>query len=479
MVSETRQRETWLLSVGTGMPSSTQTVVPPVGLARAVTWQWYTLAVYVAAAALVGALVYVQMNWRGLGSVTWSGAIATALFAAVGVFAERLRIHVGERSEVSAGFLADFLAAALLGPLAGAVVAACGAAASWERGQLVRTAFYSSAFSMAGGACGVVFYVVTTRWPGSSGTAVAVGGVAAGMTYQVLNYLLFVPIAWLRRGVGPIVWFDETFRPYLPFHVFFLLLSLGLVYSFENQGRGVFVLLFLPVLGLIYAFRSFGRQKELTQSLERFSLQMAASMITALDLKDNYTAQHSAAVAQYSFDLARRLGLSPRQRGLAHLAGLLHDLGKISVPDRVLNSLERLADDEWDIVRGHSLAGQKVLSNMHEFEELGLIVLHHHERFDGTGYPYGLCGEEIPILSRIVAVADSYSAMVSDRPYRGRRSPEDASAELEKQSGGQYDPRVVAAFIEVLEDESEEYRRSEHIDFHLQFQKVRFLGDFA
>lgn len=467
------------MGVGTGSPSPTQTATPAIGLARVALWQWYVVMVCTAAVVFFGFLVYAQLNWPSLGGVSWSGAIATALFAAVSVFAERLRIHVGEAGEVSAGFLADFLAAALLGPLAGGAVAAFGAAAYVEKGQLARTAFSSSAFSLAGGVCGLVFYWVTTQWSGPSAMAVAVGGVAAGATYQAFDYFLFVPIMWLRRGVGPRRWFDETFMPYLPFHVFFLLLSLGLVYSFENQGRGVFVLLFLPVLGLIYAFRSFGRQRELTQSLERFSLQMAASMITALDLKDNYTAQHSAAVAQYSFDLAGRLGLSPRQRHLAHLAGLLHDLGKISVPDRVLNSRERLADTEWDIVRGHSMAGQKVLSNMHEFEELGLIVLHHHERFDGAGYPHGLLGDEIPVISRIVAVADSYSAMVSDRPYRGRRSPEEAVMELQKASGTQLDPGVVAAFVGILEGESEQYRRSEHIDFHLQFQKVRFLGDFA
>lgn len=467
------------LSVGTGPTSSPQTASAPVGLARVASWQWYALVVCAGAAVFFGPLVHVQLRWRGLGYVTWPGVIATALFAAVGVFAERLRVRVGEGTDVSAGFLADFLAAALLGPLAGATVAACGGVVSHEKGQLTRTMFYSSAFSLTGGACGLVFYWVTAQFSGPSAMAVAVGGVAAGATYQALDYLLFVPIMWLRRGVGPRRWFDESFKPYLPFTLFFLLLSLGLVYSFENQGRGVFVLLFLPVLGLVYAFRSFNRQRELTQSLERFSLQMAASMITALDLKDNYTARHSAAVAQYSFDLAGRLGLSPRRQHLARLAGLLHDLGKISVPDRVLNSRERLADEEWDIVRGHSVAGQRVLSNMHEFEELGLIVLHHHEHFDGAGYPHGLSGEEIPILSRIVAVADSYSAMVSDRPYRLRRSPEEAVTELQNARGTQFDPVIVNAFVEILKGESEQYRLSEQIDFRLQFQKVRFLGDFA
>ena len=467
------------MSVGTGPPSPTHIAAPGTGLNRVALWQCYTLTVYVAATVFIGVLVYAQVNWPGLGPVSLSGVIATGSFVIVGVFAQRLRVDVGPRTDVSAGFLADFLAAALLGPLAGAVVAGCGGLASYQRGQLARTAFYSSAFSLAGGTCGLVFYWVTAQFSGTSPIAVAVGGVAAGASYQTLDYLLFVPIAWLRRGVGPRQWFDESFRPYLPFNLFFLLLSLGLVYSFENQGGGVFVLLFLPVLGLVYAFRSFARQKELTQSLERSVIQMAMGMITALDQKDNYTAQHSALVAQYSFDLAERLGLKPKERSLAHFAGLLHDVGKFSVPDQVLKSRERLGDKEWDVVRGHSVAGQKILSNMSEFEGIGLVVLHHHERFDGEGYPYGLSGEEIPLISRIVSVADCYSAMVSDRPYRGKKPPEEAKAELANQSGLQFDPQMVAAFIGVLEAGSEEYRRGEHIDLLTQFQKVRSRGGFG
>lgn len=475
------------MSVGTGSPSSTRVVGRRFSFGRIALWQWYVALTCLLAAVFACALVYAQLHWESLGHVSWLGVTAALLFAAVSVFAERLRVPIGDGTHVSAGFLADFLSAALLGPVAGALVAGCGAVATHEKGQRTRTVFYGSAFFIAGGACGVVFHLVSAQSLGPSGIAVAVGGVAAGATYQVLDYALFVPIMWLRRRIGPRRWFDEAFRPYLPFQLFFLTLSLGLIYiaRIPHQGRAVFVLFFLPVLGLTYAFRSFQRQKELSASLERFSMAMAMSMIKALDLKDNYTAKHSAAVAQFSFDLADRLGLTTRERSLAHFAGLLHDLGKISVPDQVLKSRERLADEEWDVVRGHSvrgqeilIAGQKILSSMSEFEEIGLIVLHHHERFDGGGYPHGLSSDEIPLISRIVSVADSYSAMVSDRPYRGKMSPEEAKAELANQSGMQFDPHIVAAFIATLEAGSEEYCLAEHIDFLLEFEKVR-LGDFA
>lgn len=480
------------MSVGTGSPISTRVVGRRFSLGRIALWQWYVLLICLLAAIFACALVYTQLYWEGLGPVSALGVIGTLLFAAVSILAERLRVQVGEGTHVSAGFLADFLSAALLGPLAGALVAASGGVASHEKGERTRTVFYGSAFFIAGGACGVVFHLVSAQSLGPSGMAVAVGGIAAGATYQVLDYALFIPIAWLRRRVGPRRWFDETFKPYLPFHLFFLLLSLGLIYiaRIPNQGRPVFVLFFLPVLGLMWAFRSFQRQKELSESLARFSMQMAESLITALDFKDNYTAQHSGWVAQYSFDVADRLGLSPRERRLARLAGLLHDLGKISVPDQVLNSRERLSDEAWGVIRDHSAAGQKILtghsvvghkilSDTNEFEVIGLIVLHHHERFDGGGYPYGLSGEEIPLISRIVSVADCYSAMVSDRPYRGKRSREEAQAELANQSGLQFDPHVVAAFIAILEAESDEYRSAEHIDLPQQFQKARILGDFV
>ena len=156
------------------------------------------------------------------------------------------------------------------------------------------------------------------------------------------------------------------------------------------------MLFFLPVLGLVYALRSFARQKELTESLERFSLQMAAEH----DHGPRPQGQlHRAAFGRRSsvlVGLADEFGSEAKDRSLAHLAGLLHDLGKISVPDKILNSRERLGDDEWDVVRGHSVAGQKILSNMSEFEGIGLIVLHHHERFDGGGYPHGLSATRSP-----------------------------------------------------------------------------------
>ena len=433
----------------------------------------YVFLVFAVALGLLGILIYLQITWTALPRFSIWGAL---LFAALGKFADRYTIRIGNGIEVSASFIADFLSAAILGPLAGALVASASALGHLKRGEGARALFHFSAFAICGGAAGLVFWGMMDQF-GGSGWVLALSGIAAGLLYHLLNWSLVSPIGWLRRGIGPVELFQEAFQPFLPYHLFFLFISLGLVYLYRTSGASVFALFLLPVVGLVWAFRSFSHERDLSRRLERFSLEMAAGMITALDLKDNYTAQHSAAVAQYSFDIARALKLSTRECNLAHLAGLLHDLGKISVPDDVLNCPTKLDADQWDLVQGHSIAGQKILGNMNEFAELATIVLYHHERYDGGGYPNRICGEDIPLLSRIVSVADCYSAMISDRPYRARLPWETATREITEQSGRQFDPKVAGRFLEVLEAHDNHYRHADQVDFHVQFQKVRFLRD--
>ena len=140
--------------------------------------------------------------------------------------------------------------------------------------------------------------------------------------------------------------------------------------------------------------------------------------MTALDVKDNYTARHSAAVALWATDIAQAMALSKHEQNITHLASLVHDVGKIGVPDEVLNFPGKLERDAWLLVETHCQNGHKILKTIDQFGELAEVILYHHERYDGSGYPVGLVGEAIPLISRIICAADSYSAMVSDRPYR-------------------------------------------------------------
>jgi len=171
------------------------------------------------------------------------------------------------------------------------------------------------------------------------------------------------------------------------------------------------------------------------------------SMVIAVDNKDSYTRRHSEQVTEYALALAATLGLSDESQSVLRCAGLLHDLGKIGIPDRILRKPGRLTAAEYEIVKGHSTLGETIIAALPDVEEIRAAVVSHHERFDGSGYPHGLRGSRIPLLGRILAVADAYSAMTSDRPYRSGLTRKEAIAELQSCSGTQFDPEIVEAFV--------------------------------
>ena len=178
--------------------------------------------------------------------------------------------------------------------------------------------------------------------------------------------------------------------------------------------------------------------------------QFSESLGVAIDAKDAYTRSHSVEVAEVSYALAVWLGLGAREAILVHIGGHLHDIGKIGVPACVLNKRGKLTDGEWEIMRQHPRIGEAILMPVHEIVKTGLpkMVLHHHEAFNGKGYPFGLSGYSIPTGARIIAVADSMSAMLGHRSYRPAKPFAEVLEELKKYSGSQFDPRVVSAALE-------------------------------
>jgi diguanylate cyclase (GGDEF)-like protein len=177
----------------------------------------------------------------------------------------------------------------------------------------------------------------------------------------------------------------------------------------------------------------------------------AASLAKAVDARDTYTGSHSTRVAELSAWIAHRLGLDREQIELTRLAGSLHDLGKLAIPEEILRKPGPLTDPERLVLQRHPEIGHRMLESL-GVDPVAEWVLHHHERWDGTGYPERLCGEEIPLGARIIFVADAYDAMTSDRAYRGRLTPREAIEELERCSGTQFDPEIVAAFARELVD---------------------------
>jgi len=192
------------------------------------------------------------------------------------------------------------------------------------------------------------------------------------------------------------------------------------------------------------------RFMEMEDRYRKQALAMACALVSLVDLRDAYTGSHSSRVAGYVRATGLRMGLPDAQLDNVVMAALLHDIGKIGVPDHVLLKPGRLTEEEFGHIRKHPELGWMALKNIEDFKSISLMVLHHHERMDGAGYPGGLKGSAIPLGSRLIAVADSYDALTTNRPYRSARTKQQAVDELLRCVDTQFDARVLNAFWDAL-----------------------------
>jgi len=192
-----------------------------------------------------------------------------------------------------------------------------------------------------------------------------------------------------------------------------------------------------------------------TRENERLFLHVVSSLASAIDAKDTYTNGHSDRVARYSREIARRAGYEGNRLEDIYMMGLLHDVGKIGIPDAVINKPARLTDEEYDIIKTHPIMGARILGNIKEMPKLANGARWHHERFDGRGYPDKLSGENIPEEARIIAVADAYDAMTSHRSYREPLPQDVVRAEIEKGKGSQFDSRFASIMLEMIDEDTE------------------------
>jgi len=260
--------------------------------------------------------------------------------------------------------------------------------------------------------------------------------------------------------------------PVLPSELAAALMAVGVVYLYVQVGLGGIALFGVVLVTFQYLLGALLLSQQRAEELERRSKQLASfqvgmlsAMLRTLDLRDQMTARHSAAVARYSRAIAQRAGFSRQEEELVHIAALLHDIGKFILPDRILKANVPLTDEDWMLIRRHPQQGARVVSSLDGYGPVADIILAHHERIDGKGYPRGLAGDEIPELARIISVADTYDVMTARDSYRTPMSSYDAIQELRRVAGKQLDARFVEIFVELLEGKDVSFQHGEAADF--------------
>ncbi len=218
----------------------------------------------------------------------------------------------------------------------------------------------------------------------------------------------------------------------------------------------ILVLRVKNAIELVSLQRDLNREVKLkTYENEQLFIQVVSSLAAAIDAKDTYTNGHSGRVAEYSKEIARRYGYNESKQDSIYMMGLLHDVGKIGVPDAVINKPDRLTDEEFALIKVHPEIGGRILENIKNMPELSMGARWHHERYDGTGYPDGLKGEDIPEQARIIAIADAYDAMTSNRSYRKYMPQDKVRAEIERCKGSQFDPVFADILLEMIDDDKD------------------------
>ncbi len=195
------------------------------------------------------------------------------------------------------------------------------------------------------------------------------------------------------------------------------------------------------------------KAEEKKRQFQRLSIQVMQSLAGAIDAKDKYTKGHSQRVAMYAREIAKRYGYDDEKQDDIYFAGMLHDIGKIGIPNEIINKTGKLTDEEYEMIKTHPVIGAEILSNISEIPNIAVGARWHHERYDGKGYPDGLKEKDIPELARIIGVADAYDAMTSKRSYRDVLSQKIVRAEIEKGIGTQFDPVFAKIMLEMIDED--------------------------
>jgi putative nucleotidyltransferase with HDIG domain len=430
------------------------------------------------AATLIAAMTSRAADWQPV-------TLLVTLFALA--VASDVMIVEMRGMRVSGAFFSVVLAMVLLGP---APAAAVGLGATLVYAviskrptpKVLNDAAMWAAFPLVGGllAAGLV------TDPERDGLWFGAVVVLVYMTTNILNFTLVALYYRVTDGVRLWSSIKSVYLTVLPSEFATALLTAAVAYGYVKLGVGAVGLAALVLFVFQYLIwarvQAYERGEELAQrTRELASLQVGllSTVMQTLSMRDAMTARHSAAVARYAREVARMLGVDEREQDLIHTAALLHDIGKFIFPDSILVADRKLTDEEWETVKLHPEQGAKLVRRIEGYGPVADIIIAHHERVDGRGYPNGLIGDEIPLGSKIISVADTYDVMTSRDSYRRPVSSEAAIVELRRVAGSQLDPVVVERFIEMIESGRVAFRHADEADFERELAFERRVADYA
>jgi putative nucleotidyltransferase with HDIG domain len=383
---------------------------------------------------------------------------------------------------ISGAFLALVLAMALLGPAPAAAIGVISVLVDQLRARnplprLITNLATWATFPLVGGL--LIDWVVGALDLQEDDLAFYVLIFAA---FLVANLLNFLGIAgdYVFHNRGSLVHeFRTIFLPVLPSELVSAVLCVLVAYVYVKNGFWALSLLAVVLVTFQYLQRQQLRSQSRAERLAAVQLGVLTAMIETLALRDRMTARHSAAVARYARELALAMGLGPDDADLVHTAGLLHDIGKFSFPDSILLAEPQLEGEQWEIVKRHPADGARIVRLLDGYGPVADIILSHHERWDGAGYPRGLAGEEIPLEARLISVADTYDVLTARDSYRQPVSSDEAVAELRRVAGRQLDAAAVEAFVRLLASKELSFRHADDAEFEAELAFESRVRDYA
>lgn len=412
----------------------------------------------------------------------WQPLELLVLLLVLSVTGDRLTVNIRNQN-LSGAFIALVLAMTLLGPAPAVALGILVMASDAVLRRLAPTRALTNmtthaVFLIAGGVlCRVLVGNVHDPHNATATRGATFALIVFGV-FIVTNTLNFVLIAIHERVLAGRGLVDQTrylFLPMLPGQVAAGGVVALLAVAYTNLGYSALVGLVLLIVIFQYLTVALVRSEDRAEQLEARSMRLASlqlgvlvTLVETLALRDRMTARHAAAVARYARALAKEADCSEADQDVAHTAGLLHDIGKFALPDRILNA-EILSDEDWATVRRHPQEGATLVGRLDGYGPVAEAILYHHEQIDGSGYPAGLIGNEIPQLSRIIAICSTYDTLTARDSYRSPMTPQDAMAELRRVSGRQLDGELVELFIAMLEREGPGvFSRGDEVDFEAE-----------